>query len=93
MRYRVAAVPASFVPYDSFIVEDQDGRQYLFECGRLTSLAPEEVTLALTVFELSQSFNWHVEDELPRLLAELRGGRRAHISRPSRSRSASSAAA
>ncbi len=93
MRYRVAAVPASFVAYDSFIVEDQQGRQYLFEHGQLSVLAPDDLALTLTVFELSQSFDWHAEDELPRLLGELHGDCRCHVARPSRSSSAASAAA
>jgi len=93
VRYRVSAVPASFVAYDSFIVEDQDGRQYLFEDERLVPLAPEETTLALTVFEQSQSFDWHAEDELPQLLGNLRDARRYHFRSPSRVSSSSSAAA
>lgn len=93
MRYRVIAVPASYVAYESFVVEDQDGRLFLFEQGRLSSLAPEEMALALTVFELSQSFDWHGEDDLPRLLSTLRDAHRYHFSAPSRSRSATSAAA
>lgn len=93
MRFRVAAVPASYVSYDRFIVEDQDGRSYLFEAGRLTMLAPEERTLSLTVFEPSQSYDWHTEDELQRLLETLHHSRRYRPSPRSRSRTASSAAA
>ena len=93
MRFRVVAVPANFVPYDSFVVEDQDGRWYLFERGRLEVLAIDDAALVLTVFEPSLSLGWHSADELVHLLGKGSDSRRYRFSSPTRTRSAAPAAA
>ena len=60
---------------------------------RLSTLSPDEMALTLTVFELSQSFDWHTEGDLNHLLDSRPANRRYRVSDPSRSRSAASAAA
>lgn len=93
MRYRVVAVPATFIRHDSFVVEDQAGQLYLFEHGELSILTPAEASLALTVFELSQSFDWHTADELPHLLGSLSDARRYRFSLPAQAQGDASALA
>lgn len=88
MRYRVAALPADFVSYDGFLIEDQAGRWYLYDRGDLTAMSPDESVLALTVFEPSQSYDWHDVHELSHLLRVYRPSRPDPTPRSLRTRDA-----
>jgi hypothetical protein len=71
MRYRLAALPRSWVNADICMLEDRVGRLYQYDPDQdtLERLAPDDANLLMQWYELSQSFTWHAREDLKRVFA------------------------